>query len=134
MDGESLERRRPRSVERLKITRAIIRKGIQRFPHCVNHPAQQLLAYADGRLRAPSHDPVAKSYSAQSLQGHGKHVRPTEPYNFAGGDMPLGISNLATLTHTTERAFRFDEVADRLGNPPEPSGRRAQIKILEIGS
>jgi hypothetical protein len=48
--------------------------------------------------------------------------------------MPLRINNLTALSHTTERAFRFDHVADRLGDPAEPSGGGAQIKILEIRS
>jgi hypothetical protein len=134
LNGKSVKRSGPRSVERSKVTRTVIRKGIQRSPHGINHSAQQLFSDADGGLRAPGHDPVAISYSTQSLQGHGEHIRPAESDNFAGGDMPLRIHYLATLSHTAERAFRFDQVADRLGDPAEPSGGRAQIKILEIRS
>jgi hypothetical protein len=57
-----------------------------------------------------------------------------ESDDFAWGDMPFRTNHLATLAHTTERTFRFDEVADRLDDPTDPSGRRAQIKILEIWS
>jgi hypothetical protein len=108
-------------MERLMITRAVIRKGIQRSPYGINHSAQQLLPYADGRSHAPSHDPVAVSNSTQSLQGHGEHVGSAESDNFTRRDMPLRINHLATLTHTTERTFRFDEVADRLNDPADPS-------------
>jgi hypothetical protein len=48
--------------------------------------------------------------------------------------MPLRINNLATLSHTAERTFRFDQVADRLGDPAIPSGGGAPIKIVEIRS
>jgi hypothetical protein len=54
-------------MERLKITGAIIGKGIQRSPQGINHAAQQLLSYADVGLRAPGHDPVTISYSPQSV-------------------------------------------------------------------
>jgi hypothetical protein len=48
--------------------------------------------------------------------------------------MPLRINHLATLTHTTEGPFRFDKVADRLDDPPDPPGCGAQAEILEIRS
>jgi hypothetical protein len=48
--------------------------------------------------------------------------------------MPLRINHFATLTHTTEGTFRFDKVADRLDDPADPSGRGAQVEILEIRS
>jgi hypothetical protein len=67
LNGESVKRSGSRSVERSMVTRTVLRKGIERSPHGINHSTQQLFSDADGGLRAPGHDAVAISYSTQSL-------------------------------------------------------------------
>jgi hypothetical protein len=121
-------------VDRSIITSTVIREGIQRLPHAIDHSTQQLFAHSYGGLRAPSHDPVTISNSAQSLQRHGKHIGSTESNNLTGKGVPLGIYDLATLTHTAERAFRLHKVAGSLGNAAIPARRGTRLEILKIRS